>query len=78
MFYFPCNPQTVLNELLCWTNGQPFLSQKLCQFIRNSSATIPLNQEEEWIENLVRTKVIENWESQDEPEHLKTIRDRII
>ena len=26
----------------------------------------------------MRTNVIENWESQDEPEHLKTIRDRIL
>lgn len=72
------NPQTILNELLYWTNGQPFLTQKLCQFIRNSSSTIPLNQEAEWIENLVQTKIIDRWESQDEPEHLRTIRDRIV
>jgi hypothetical protein len=26
----------------------------------------------------VRTHVIENWESQDEPQHLRTIRDRIL
>ena len=72
------NPQTILNELLAWTNGQPFLTQKLCQFIRSSSSEIPLNQEAEWIENLVRTNIIDHWESQDEPEHLRTIRDRIL
>nr|WP_017315695.1 AAA-like domain-containing protein [Mastigocladopsis repens] len=71
------NPQVVLKEVLSWTNGQPFLTQKLCKLIRNSSSPIPTNSEAEWIENLVRTKVIENWESQDEPEHLKTIRDRL-
>jgi hypothetical protein len=27
---------------------------------------------------LVRSRIIENWESTDEPEHLKTIRDRIL
>jgi WD40 repeat protein/O-acetyl-ADP-ribose deacetylase (regulator of RNase III) len=27
---------------------------------------------------LVRTQVIENWEANDEPEHLKTIRDRLL
>jgi tetratricopeptide (TPR) repeat protein len=27
---------------------------------------------------LVRSRIIENWESQDEPEHLRTIRDRIL
>ena len=72
------NPQTVLKEVLAWTNGQPFLTQKLCQLIRNASTPIPANQEAEWIANLVQTKIIENWESQDEPEHLRTIRDRIF
>ena len=27
---------------------------------------------------MVKSRIIENWESQDEPEHLKTIRDRIL
>ena len=26
----------------------------------------------------MQTKIIENWESQDEPEHLRTIRDRLF
>jgi GAF domain-containing protein len=72
------NPQTVLKEVLAWTNGQPFLTQKLCRFIRNSSSPIPNNREAEWIENLVQTQVIDNWESQDEPEHFRTIRDRLL
>ncbi|MDZ8188808.1 MAG: AAA family ATPase [Nostoc sp. ChiSLP02] len=72
------NPQTVLKEVLAWTNGQPFLTQKLCRLIRNSSSPIPPNKETEWIENLVQTQVIENWESQDEPEHFRTIRDRLL
>ncbi|MBW4616157.1 MAG: AAA-like domain-containing protein [Desmonostoc vinosum HA7617-LM4] len=72
------NPQIVLNEILSWTNGQPFLTQKLCQIIHNSSFTIPINCEAEWIGNLVRSHIIDNWESQDEPEHLKSIRDRIL
>ncbi len=72
------NPQTVLKEVLAWTNGQPFLTQKICKLIRNASSPIPPNQEAEWIENLIKTHVIENWESQDEPEHLRTIRDRLL
>jgi WD40 repeat protein/DNA-binding response OmpR family regulator len=31
-----------------------------------------------WVEELVRTYIIKNWEAQDDPEHLKTIRDRIL
>lgn len=72
------NPQAVLKEILDWTNGQPFLTQKLCKLIRKSDVPIPAGQEAEWIENLVRLRVIENWEMQDEPEHLKTIRDRLL
>ena len=72
------NPQTVLKEILAWTSGQPFLTQKICKFIRNASSPIPRGGEASWIENLVRTNVIDNWESQDEPEHLRTIRDRLL
>jgi len=72
------NPQTLLKELLAWTNGQPFLTQKLCQFIRNTSSPIPTNEEAEWVADLVQSSIIDNWEAQDEPEHLRTIRDRLL
>ena len=68
----------MLKEVLAWTSGQPFLTQKLCKLIRSTSSSIPSNTEAAWIENLVQTKIIENWESQDEPEHLRTIRDRLL
>jgi WD40 repeat protein len=72
------NPQAVLTEVLQWTGGQPFLTQKLCQLVLIAESSIPEGNEAEWVENLVRSHVIENWESQDDPEHLKTIRDRIL
>lgn len=72
------NPQVVFKEVLAWTGGQPFLTQKLCQIVRNCESTIPDGAEAEWVEDLVRSHIIENWEAQDEPEHLKTIRDRLL
>ncbi|BAY08485.1 CHASE2 domain-containing protein [Calothrix sp. NIES-2098] len=72
------NPQIVLREILVWSGGQPFLTQKLCQLAIASSPIIPLASEAEYVEKLVRSQVIENWESQDEPEHLRTIRDRLF
>ncbi len=72
------NPQTVLKEILAWTGGQPFLTQKICKLVLMSSLPIPAADEGAWVENLVRTQVIKNWEAFDEPEHLKTIRDRIL
>ncbi|MGM3309606.1 AAA-like domain-containing protein [Anabaena sp. WFMT] len=71
-------PQAILAEVLNWTGGQPFLTQKLCQLICNYNNSFPEFQEKEWVKKLVQTQIIENWESQDEPEHLKTIRDRIL
>ena len=72
------NPQAVLRAVLDWTNGQPFLTQKICQLIHSSQSAIPSNSEAAWIEQLVQTQVIDNWESHDEPEHLRTIRDRLL
>ncbi|MDX2214938.1 MAG: GAF domain-containing protein [Oculatellaceae cyanobacterium bins.114] len=72
------NPQAVLKAILEWTEGQPFLTQKICQLIYTSELMIPTGQETEWIEGLVRSHLIDNWEATDEPPHLKTIRDRLL
>ena len=72
------NLQEVLREILAWTGGQPFLTQKLCKLVLNSPFPIAAGSEAELIERLVRSRVTENWEAQDEPEHLKTIRDRLL
>ncbi len=74
------NPQSVLKEVLDWTGGQPFLSQKLCQLVSvsTSESSIGVGDEVEWVEQLVRSHIIENWEAQDNPEHLRTIRDRVL
>ncbi len=72
------NPEVVLKEVLKWTGGQPFLTQKLCRLISTFSSSMPGSCEAEWIEDLVRSRVIENWETTDEPEHLKTIANRLL
>ncbi|MGA9383075.1 MAG: AAA-like domain-containing protein, partial [Phormidium sp.] len=72
------NPKAVLKEILFWTGGQPFLTQRLCKIVRNSEFFISAGEEVEAIKNLVQSRIIENWETQDEPEHLRTIRDRFL
>ena len=79
------NSQPILKQILAWTSGQPFLTQKLCylaymatQTTPQKVVTIPAGTEEAWVDRLVRENIINNWESQDEPEHLKTIKERII
>jgi WD40 repeat protein len=78
------DPQAAIATILDWTGGQPFLTQKLCQLvvqrIRNEEQPTPDSQipTPQWIDHLVHTQIIRNWEAQDEPEHLKTIRDRLL
>ncbi|NEU84405.1 AAA-like domain-containing protein, partial [Nostoc sp. UIC 10630] len=72
------NPQAVLAEILKWTGGQPFLTQRLCQLVVDNTESISVGKEAESIENLAHNRLIENWESQDEQEHLKTIRNRLL
>jgi len=74
----------ILKEILKWTGGQPFLTQKICDLVRKTSLEKPSNKltiktgmEKFWINSLVQTKIIQKWESQDEPEHLRTIRARL-
>lgn len=77
-------PEAAIAEILAWTSGQPFLTQKLCQLtVRETDKANPernlSNLDVQFkIAELVETRIIQNWESQDEPEHLKTIRDRIL
>ena len=79
------NPSAILKAILDWTGGQPFLTQKICRRVIELSWSVPSNKitlppgtESYWIEQLVKTQLIDNWESQDEPEHLRTMRDRLL
>ncbi|MBF2026434.1 MAG: CHASE2 domain-containing protein, partial [Oscillatoriales cyanobacterium C42_A2020_001] len=67
-----------LKEILDWTGGQPFLTQKLCWIITTSGEGVAAGEEAQKVEELVRSRLIQNWEAQDEPEHLRTIRDRLL
>ena len=68
------HPQKVMAEILDWTGGQPFLTQKLCQFMVSESE----KDNPRSVKEIVKSRIIENWESQDNPEHLRTIRDRVL
>jgi len=78
-------PQRVLKQILDWTGGQPFLTQKLCDLAVQTASqaeTMPLalsaGMVEVWVDDLVRSRLLDHWESQDEPIHLRTIRDRLF
>lgn len=71
----------VLKRVLYWTGGQPFLTQKVCQLIASKTVSeqqLTPQDEMAWVDQLVKTHIIDHWASQDEPEHLRTIRDRLL
>jgi WD40 repeat protein len=99
------SPQAALQEILNWTGGQPFLTQKLCQLVAQSGdrkmegwedgeimppAKTPFLQKlvremlaqhgaiTDRVAAIVESRLIENWIAQDEPPHLRTIRDRLL
>lgn len=83
------DPTSTLQRILYWTGGQPFLTQKLCQLVVQSSSDIidsslPAKRDQalphpsSLLDRLVQTHILTYWEAQDEPEHLKTIRDRLL
>jgi WD40 repeat protein len=78
-------PQAVLKKIIDWTGGQPFLTQKLCQLVVQAAWETPTGKIDlppatagYWVEQLVQKHIIQHWESKDEPEHLRTIRDRLL
>jgi len=99
------NSQAMLQEILNWTGGQPFLTQKLCQLVVQTgdgkmgkwgNGEVMPETEAPFLKKLVRemltqhgaiadrvatlvqSRMIENWATQDEPPHLRTIRDRLL
>lgn len=98
----------LLKEILSWTGGQPFLTNKLCQLVidaitqsdkfssfrlidagdiliknnlynwHNLIYQLPFGYEELLLESIVRNKILDDWQHQDEPEHLRTIQNRLL
>lgn len=76
--HIEANGTALVEKVLSWTGGQPFLTQKICYLIVESNPNIAPGHEEEFVTRLIETKVINNWQVNDDPEHLKTIANRLL
>ncbi|MCJ8281613.1 MAG: AAA-like domain-containing protein [Rivularia sp. ALOHA_DT_140] len=72
------NPSAVMQEILSWTGGQPFLTQWICQLICNSGLQIAQGEEADTVSWIVRSHIIDNWLLRDKLQYFYTIKDRII
>ena len=71
-----------MEEILEWTGGQPFLTQKVCALVMKRPSQFWGDRAGEdlagWVAGVVREGITENWEGKDDPVHLKTIRGRVL
>ncbi len=75
------NPQDYLVVAVKLTGGQPFLLQRVLDLIEKESVGVDHLSPEligSWIKSLVQKRIVINWEAQDTPPHLTTIRDRVL
>ena len=72
------NPKATIARILYHTGGQPFLTQKVCDLVAKVETPIAAGTEPRAIAQIVQTHITHNWEAQDNPVHLKTIRDRLL
>ena len=71
-------PEVVLAEVLFWTDGQTILAHKLCQLLAESEVMIVAGKEAATVQQLVQTRLINNWQTQVAAEYLQQIRENII
>jgi hypothetical protein len=71
------DPAAVLQQILVWTGGQPFLTQKLCYLLVKSELFVRSGTEKSVVDRLVGEEIVTDWESKDNPPHFKTISMRL-
>jgi ABC-type branched-subunit amino acid transport system substrate-binding protein len=78
--------RTAINAILSWTNGQPFLTNQICQMLQDINELFPNSKSEieTFIEELVKSKIIDmdNWQvlenKKDETNNLKAIYNQFL
>ncbi len=70
--------EKTLARVLFWTGGQSFLTQKLFAFLAENTNNLDPQPENEQIDNLVQTKIINDWENNQLRSHLQTIKERLL
>lgn len=65
-------------RVLFWTNGHSLLTQKLFSLTTQTLHSLSAQEEEKRIDDLVRTKVIDNWSNNELKSHLIGIRSRLL
>ncbi|MEL6930049.1 MAG: tetratricopeptide repeat protein [Cyanobacteria bacterium J06600_6] len=68
----------IWERVLSWTGGHSLLTQKIFALIAQDETPIPPSQEEEHVDYLVQTQIIDNWSQNQLKLHLNSIHNRLI
>lgn len=70
--------EKTLDRVLFWTGGQSFLTHQLFTLLAKNNNPLNYQQEEEQIDDLVKTKIIDDWENNELRSHLKPLKERLF
>ena len=71
-------PRKILEEILRWTNGQPFLTHLICQYVTEDRSPFKNHYPSHFIDKLISDRIIGNWIEQDYQDHFTTIYSRLV
>lgn len=71
------NYKKLLALVLQWTGGQPFLTQKLCKVLIDAPDSPSVGGEAGWVERLVQSQIISNWERRSDLKEIRQMGDRL-
>ncbi|MEL6472420.1 MAG: hypothetical protein AAFQ74_22075, partial [Cyanobacteria bacterium J06623_4] len=69
---------SVLQKIQDWTNGQPFLTKLICQYVLPCAASIDSLEEVDVVDTLVEQKILKNWKNQGAANHLKQLEKTLL
>ncbi|NJM45148.1 MAG: hypothetical protein HC860_02490 [Alkalinema sp. RU_4_3] len=67
--------EKTLREIVDWTGGQPFLTQRVCRLMREAEGSPGVSSP---VQALIESEIISVWESNDKQIHFQTIQNLVM
>ena len=68
----------ILSQIYTWTQGQPFLTKLLCQYVLPEVGSVTAATVATFVDTLVDTKILKNWRKQGAANHLKALEKKLL
>lgn len=68
----------VLEKIQYWTGGQKYLTDLLCSYVSTEGAAIAQHKDPTIVDNIVRQKILNNWQKSDAADHFSHIQKTLL